>query len=236
MTDHNTFVYAGFAEGALKALEGIRHELYKVLGKKAPHWHLHVTLTANIFPGTHYSNLADLEDVVRAVVGTKSAATLIPSKELQANGGAWITFENQVVPFDRINRDVQDRLGNEYTTDGWHASVMYDEEITGTQTKLLRETYRRMRPDSLRCNHYGDFYAAMSQAGSLYGQMGAVSSLPSRRCCTHRPRWQGSGWRHRMGKKRVPKRRAWGPFFVIAVGDAGIESAASCMSSRHCCQ
>ncbi len=155
MTGHNTFVYAGFSESDLRILENLRHELYKVLGKEAPRWHLHVTLTANIFERTHYTNLDDLQGIVRTAVGTRNVATLVPCKELETNGGAWITFENPVDAFTRINKSVHDRLGNEYTTDGWHVSIMYDEEISGTQSQLLKETYRRMRPDSLRCDRYG---------------------------------------------------------------------------------
>lgn len=154
-TDHNTFVYASFSENDTKTLQNIRHELYKILGKEAPHWHLHATLTANIYGKTHYNNLDELKNVVRTAVGSKSAVTLIPSKELETNGGASITFENQVDPFTRIHKNIHDRLGNEYTTDGWHVSIIYDEKITDTQSQLLKDKYRQLRPNSLRCNHYG---------------------------------------------------------------------------------
>ena len=154
-TDYNTFVYAGFSESGIQTLQNLRHELYKVLGKAAPHWHLHVTLTANIYAKTHYNTLDELKIVVRSAVGTKSAVTLIPSRELETNGGASITFENQVDPFTKIHMNIHDSLGNEYTTDGWHVSIIYDETMTDSQAQLLKDRYRQLRPDSLRCNNYG---------------------------------------------------------------------------------
>jgi hypothetical protein len=154
-TDHNTFVYAGFSESDFKILQNLRRELYKVLGKEAPHWHLHITLTANIYRKTHYNDLDELKNVVRTAVGSQRAVTLIPSEELETNGGASITFENQVDPFTIIHKNIHDKLGNEYTTDGWHVSVIYDEKITAAQAQLLKDKYRQMRPKSLRCNHYG---------------------------------------------------------------------------------